>query len=414
MFYGQGMGRPNSVKTWSKTSVSNLVRHRNGGYYARLFRNGKESWKSLKTKVLEVAKSKLRDEQATFQKQEPVVKVSKSGRMTVASAIAELLKQVQARVPMRRKGRKSAITESSAHYRRQTVEALRKTWNETVGTDFDALEVRRVAGSDVQTWADKYRARVSSTRFNNTLGTLRRIFDLAIAAGELHRNPAQDVSRSYKDHRETYTPTREEFVRLVAAMRASESRYAGDAADFVEFCAYTGARKNEAAHVVWGDVDLARERITFRETKNGHIRTNELIAPALELLRRIQGERPETPSIGAVFRVSEAYGSLRAAAKAIGIPHISHHDLRDLFATTAIESGVDIPTVADWLGHKDGGALLLERYRKRRDEHAKASAKRVSFAPIAPSDPRSFVDRVTEDEHPTQKAGGEFGSRGGS
>lgn len=83
-----------------------------------------------------------------------------------------------------------------------------------------------------------------------------------------------------------------------------------------------------------------------------------------------------------IFRVGEACGALRSAAANIGIPRISHHDLRDLFATTAIESGVDIPTAADWLGHQDGGALLLERYRKHRDEHAKQVAKRISFGGV--------------------------------
>lgn len=40
------------------------------------------------------------------------------------------------------------------------------------------------------------------------------------------------------------------------------------------------------------------------------------------------------------------------AAK-IGMRRITHHDLRNFFATMCIESGVDIPTVSRWLGHKD-------------------------------------------------------------
>ena len=37
-----------TVKTWEKTRLQNLVRHKTGGYYARLYLNGKEIWKSLK------------------------------------------------------------------------------------------------------------------------------------------------------------------------------------------------------------------------------------------------------------------------------------------------------------------------------------------------------------------------------
>lgn len=46
-----------------------------------------------------------------------------------------------------------------------------------------------------------------------------------------------------------------------------------------------------------------------------------------------------------------------SAAKKVGMKRITHHDLRHLFATRCIESGMDIPTVSRWLGHKDGGAL---------------------------------------------------------
>lgn len=68
-------------KTWSKTSVQNLVKHRSGGYYARLFLGGKERWRSLRTKVLEVAKVRLREEQRQADQFAEVAKPAKSGRM---------------------------------------------------------------------------------------------------------------------------------------------------------------------------------------------------------------------------------------------------------------------------------------------------------------------------------------------
>lgn len=50
--------------------------------------------------------------------------------------------------------------------------------------------------------------------------------------------------------------------------------------------------------------------------------------------------------------------------KTPGIPHISEHDLRHLFATTCTESGVDIPTVSRSPGHKEGGALAITGVNK--------------------------------------------------
>lgn len=63
---------------------------------------------------------------------------------------------------------------------------------------------------------------------------------------------------------------------------------------------------------------------------------------------------------------------------------VTHRDLRHLFATRCIESGVDIPTVSPGLGHSDGGALAMKVYGHLRDQHSVAMAQKVAFTP--PSD----------------------------
>jgi len=61
------------------------------------------------------------------------------------------------------------------------------------------------------------------------------------------------------------------------------------------------------------------------------------------------------------------------------VKRINHHDLRHLFATRCIESGVDIRTVSRWLGHQDGGALCMRTYGHLRDEHSQVQALKVAF-----------------------------------
>ncbi len=41
---------------------------------------------------------------------------------------------------------------------------------------------------------------------------------------------------------------------------------------------------------------------------------------------------------------------------------------------------MDIPTVARWLGHKDGGALAMRVYGHLRDHHSAEMAQEVTFA----------------------------------
>jgi integrase len=80
-----------------------------------------------------------------------------------------------------------------------------------------------------------------------------------------------------------------------------------------------------------------------------------------------------------ILQVGECHLALARACKEIGIARLTHHDLRHLFATRCIESGVDIPTVSRWLGHKDGGALAMKTYGHLRNEHSQAMAQKVRF-----------------------------------
>jgi integrase len=68
----------------------------------------------------------------------------------------------------------------------------------------------------------------------------------------------------------------------------------------------------------------------------------------------------KTQSDAKVFLVRECQKSMDRTASLVGMARITHHDLRHFFATVAIESGVDVPTVSRWLGHKDGGALAMK------------------------------------------------------
>jgi hypothetical protein len=46
-------------KTWEKTRVQFLYKHKSGGDYARIFAGGNEHWQKLDTDLFEVARAKL-------------------------------------------------------------------------------------------------------------------------------------------------------------------------------------------------------------------------------------------------------------------------------------------------------------------------------------------------------------------
>ena len=130
------------------------------------------------------------------------------------------------------------------------------------------------------------------------------------------------------------------------------------------------------------DVEFPKDTSTItgrgQGTKNHEPRVI-LMADALKsLLLRLKVERIPQPS-DRISPIHDAKKCLATVCRKLGYPHFTHHDLRHFFATACIESGVDIPTVSRWLGHKDGGALAMRVYGHLRQEHSFSMVKRVAF-----------------------------------
>lgn len=132
---------------------------------------------------------------------------------------------------------------------------------------------------------------------------------------------------------------------------------------------------------MWSDIDSIKGQITVRKeiTKNGEARTVPIISDMKALLDKLKAAKPNLQNSDTVMTVQECQKAMDKAAQKVGMARITHHDLRHLFATRCIESGVDIPTVSRWLGHKDGGALAMKTYGHLRNEHSQAMAQKVKF-----------------------------------
>jgi integrase len=208
-----------------------------------------------------------------------------------------------------------------------------------------------------------------------------------VESGVIYSNPAAVVKRAAVRSKQIALPTTEKFNALLSEMRTGHSRDSINCADLAAGLAFTGCRVGEAREIAWRDVDFDTGEIVVRGdastgTKNWELRRVPLIPDARALFQRMRSERADESLETKVFRVRECQKSLDRACKKIGADRITHHDLRHLFATCCIESGVDIPTVSRWLGHKDGGALAMKTYGHLRREHSIAQAQRVTFAPI--------------------------------
>jgi len=374
----QGAKIENRKKVWNKTKLANLVRHRSDVYYARVWSGGKEIWKSLKTSHFSVAQARL----AEFLKEHRQrignggggKDSSVSAKMTFGEASESHLRNLDDNLRMKPRTR---------DYWRECLTALQKSWPGLTET-----EIRKITQADCKKWASAYAKKASPTRYNNTIALLRHVLAIAIEAGVIYSNAAAVLKRAPVRGKEIALPSVEQFNALIAEMRDGHGRDSKNSADLAAGLAYTGCRIGEARQIQWRDVDFEAGEIVVRGdadtgTKNWELRRVPLICDARTLFQRMRSERVGEALNAKVFRVGECQKALDRACKKVGAHRITHHDLRHLYATRCIESGVDVPTVSRWLGHRDGGALLMKTYGHLRREHSQAQAQKVSFSPTA-------------------------------
>jgi integrase len=376
-----GTGNPD----WQKSPTPNLLRYKPSGmYFARAKVGGKLIRQSLKTDVYSVAVLRLNDllgrERTRTEGQEKTVR----GKMTFGQALAlfgEKLKD------------DPSTKQSSKNYRNLCGERLLKTW-----PGLKELDVRKIGPRECREWAGRFAKRYSASVYNNTVDTFRMVLKEAVDAGARFGNPADEIEKQSVRPKKLELPSQDQFHRLVDFVGAQGGRFSRHCADLICFLAFGGFRKNEAANVTWADCDFDANLIVVRGdpvtgTKNSEVRRVPMIGEMRELLNRLRARNPPTSS-GRVMVIQECQKALDRAAKELQIPRITHHDLRHLFATRCIESGVDIPTVSRWLGHKDGGALAMKVYGHLRDQHSLAMAGKVRFQPAATKEP----DTIKVDE----------------
>jgi len=362
------------------TSVTNLVRALGSRiYYVRAKILGKLVWRSLDTTTFSVAKPRLPEEVKKLRDAARVeVKIEPKITFNQAADLYAIEVNDNPRLKPRAK-----------EFRLRSRLTLKRTWANLFET-----ELRKVTPETCKVWLNtfenggaKYRPPKakggmrpgnSPTTVNAAIAFLRHVFEIGVKGGILYQNPAMQLAKKKQSRKFLRLPNKTQFAQMIGVVRNTPG-WGRKAGDLIEGLAYSGARIGEIRVLTWGHLDLEKGMMAIPGEKTA---TAPRVVPMTPKFRELvlTMKADKTPSHGeAVFEVSEASAALAGACRKVGTPHMTHHDLRHLFATTCIESGVDIPTVSRWLGHADGGALAMRTYGHLRPEHSIEAAKKVSF-----------------------------------
>ena len=162
----------------------------------------------------------------------------------------------------------------------------------------------------------------------------------------------------------------------------------------------TGLRRGELFGLQWGDVDLTNGVLfVLRNVTNTYgkgiaigepktemgTRTLPLTAKAVEFLTQYRAEENPTDDVF-LFHAADSLHKpqdptyitkhMRKFMKRMGLPAMSPHDLRHTCATLLLQSGADIKSVQDLLGHADA-STTLNFYVRSNLETIRASAQKA-------------------------------------
>ena len=211
---------------------------------------------------------------------------------------------------------------------------------------------------------------LSAKTVRNLHQVISSALKLAVRQKLIPSNPAEGCSLPRLEHREMQTLTAgqlDAFFREAKASGVFELYY-------LELA--TGLRRGELLGLHWEDIDLERQTITVRrqvvringvvteaplKTKNSY-RTLSIGVDAVEILRqqkeKVGGTYVFPSPTGGPISPDSVLHMLHRVLNRAGLPKVRFHDLRQTFATLALQNGVDIKTVSGMLGHYSAGFTL--------------------------------------------------------
>lgn len=161
----------------------------------------------------------------------------------------------------------------------------------------------------------------------------------------------------------------------------------------VLLCLYTGLRIGEVVALKWNDIDLKKgmlsvnktcydtpDGLVFDDPKTVHSRRimplPRQIMPILREKRKTSKSDFVVSDKGKPVSVRSFQRSFELLLKRHRIKHRGFHALRHTFATRALESGMDVKTLSEILGHKNP-SITLSRYAHSLMEHKSAMMNRL-------------------------------------
>lgn len=221
----------------------------------------------------------------------------------------------------------------------------------------------------------------------NVHGILHKALQQAVKNGMIRLNPTESCVLPRIEKKEMHPLTQEQMKALFDLLPDHPHEY------LYQIAIFTGMREGELLGLSWDCIDFKHHTILVKQQlqrehkkggrylivppKNSKSRYIPMAPTVVKLFalqkqhqefqKKVAGEAWEntgmvfTNALGGYLSSRTVYDCFKRLAKKIGAPQARVHDLRHTYAMTCIESGVDIKTLQENLGHATA-AFTLDVY----------------------------------------------------
>lgn len=295
----------------------------------------------------------------------------------------------------------------------RTADSYKAAVNNHIRPALGAVKLEALAAHQIQTLYNNLQRReepLSPKSIKNLHGVLHKALEQAVAVGYIRFNPA-GACKLPRVERAEIKPL--DDVAISAFM---EVIHGHKYENLYLTTLFTGMREGEVLGLTWDCVDFEGGTLTINKQlqkerggsgeyhlvspKNGKSRCITLAPSVLAILKaqwvkqaewRLKaGEMWEqsglvfTDEIGHHLSAQTVYLHFKKLAAEAGYPDARFHDLRHSYAVAALQSGIDVKTVQETLGHHTAAFTLdvyghvTERMKQESANRMEAFIKRVS------------------------------------
>lgn len=211
---------------------------------------------------------------------------------------------------------------------------------------------------------------------NRYMALVKYIFNLAERWEIIDKAPTRNAPPLEDNSRKERFLTPEELHRLLQALDACRSPVISDV---FRFLLLTGARRNEASHLVWEELNMTKALWTLpaERNKSKKAKTIPLSSDAMSILRKYENNGSDyvfpNPETGKPYR--HTFWTWDQIRKNAGLPDMRIHDLRHVHASILVNSGRSLYEVQKLLGHSQ--LSTTQRYAHLTQDTLREAAEKV-------------------------------------